>query len=223
MIPAQFWSVKVKAEAVPDSTSEFATRVMEAEFRVNVGQHDVSIHGLLPIGLAAEAVSYIVKKQLGVSEFVGAAALVDGGVMVNASETITPFSHMDSPESSLLTDIKHTGVGGIGPRALDPFNPGDKVRVSSRGGGESVEGVVQDDGSILFPPGVKIPMPAPQPQRRPDFADFAEAFCSGWNALKQHGPVNNGEEFARILMDAYESSGSQRAKRLVEQMEDQGD
>jgi hypothetical protein len=48
---------------------------------------------------------------------------------------------------------------------------------------------------------------------KPDFADFAEPFCAGWNAHKDAGDAD-GEEFSRLLMAAYERSGAMLAYKV---------
>lgn len=47
------------------------------------------------------------------------------------------------------------------------------------------------------------------------FSDFAEAWCSGWNAHRDNGDVDAGT-FQEILMERFRSSGSQMAKRAIE-------
>jgi hypothetical protein len=49
------------------------------------------------------------------------------------------------------------------------------------------------------------------------FSDFAEPYCAGWNRHAEHGD-SSPEEFTRLLMDAFENSGPERARRLVDQM-----
>lgn len=55
-----------------------------------------------------------------------------------------------------------------------------------------------------------------EPGRRPDFADYAEPFCSGWIARRENPDVkdDDGQAFSRLLMEAFNNSGSQRAKRM---------
>jgi hypothetical protein len=50
--------------------------------------------------------------------------------------------------------------------------------------------------------------------RRRDFADFAEPFCAGWNRCRTNGPDISPDAFQKVLMEAYENSGSERARRL---------
>lgn len=50
----------------------------------------------------------------------------------------------------------------------------------------------------------------------PGFAEFAEAFCAGFIACREGLTDDDGEEYIRGLMAAYESSGGQRARVTVE-------
>lgn len=49
---------------------------------------------------------------------------------------------------------------------------------------------------------------------KPDWADFAEPFCAGWNAHKDHGDLQ-GEDFVRALNEAYETSGAMLAYKVA--------
>lgn len=53
---------------------------------------------------------------------------------------------------------------------------------------------------------------------RAEFADFAEAFCSGWNrrrSIEDMAYSDNPDVFQRQIMEAYRNSGGQRALRFL--------
>lgn len=58
-----------------------------------------------------------------------------------------------------------------------------------------------------------------------DFATFLEAFCMGWNRRGAYeeefdegvlAPSIQGEEFMRTVMDAFNATGAERARRMFE-------
>lgn len=50
------------------------------------------------------------------------------------------------------------------------------------------------------------------------FAEFAEAFCAGFIACREGLTDDDGEAYMRGLMAAYEQSGRQRARHVIEAM-----
>jgi hypothetical protein len=52
--------------------------------------------------------------------------------------------------------------------------------------------------------------------RRPDFADWVEAYCSGFNAARAGVPHDDAEAFCRRMREDFLKGGAELARRTVE-------
>lgn len=57
---------------------------------------------------------------------------------------------------------------------------------------------------------------------RKDFADFAEPFCAGYIAHRD-GLSEDPEEFSAALIEAWRNSGSERARRVIQAVQEPGE